>query len=268
MQDLASVGLTTREACGDTVRNVQGCHLAGACPFEVLDISAWAEAAYRHFVRHPLAQRLPASSRSTSPAAPPTAARPCSTTSASSPPRDRRGRHGRARLPGLRGRRPRRQPPPGPGPRGVHPREDLLPTLEAILRVFNNHGNRDNKLRARLKWLVDTMGWDELQARILKERKFLLASSSWPGGIPEIVEKLGDAPAGWRRRRHAHAHGPGHAGHHPVPTLRALGGGQRGPGRGQGHRLRPTPGPGSATSPPTSSGPWPRSSASSAPRCG
>ena len=59
MWQLASVGLTTREACGDTVRNVQGCHLAGACPFEVLDISPWAEAAYRHFVRNPLAQRLP-----------------------------------------------------------------------------------------------------------------------------------------------------------------------------------------------------------------
>ena len=39
---MGSVGLTTREACGDTIRNVQGCHLAGACPFEILDISAWA----------------------------------------------------------------------------------------------------------------------------------------------------------------------------------------------------------------------------------
>ena len=75
-------------------------------------------------------------------------------------------------------------------------REDLMATLEAILRVFSNHGNRDNKLRARMKWLVDTMGWDDLQARILKERKLLVASSTWPGGIPEAVEKAGDAPAG------------------------------------------------------------------------
>src|SRR5918999_5983989 len=59
MRDLGYVGMTTREACGDTVRNVQGCHLAGACPMEVLDISPWAEAAFRHFLRHPLAQRLP-----------------------------------------------------------------------------------------------------------------------------------------------------------------------------------------------------------------
>ena len=56
---LAAVGLTSREACGDTVRNVQGCHLAGACPFEVLDISAWAQATNDYLLRNPLGQRLP-----------------------------------------------------------------------------------------------------------------------------------------------------------------------------------------------------------------
>ena len=38
---MASVGMTSREACGDTVRNVMGCHLAGACPQEVLDITGF-----------------------------------------------------------------------------------------------------------------------------------------------------------------------------------------------------------------------------------
>ena len=56
---LASVGLTSREACGDTVRNVMGCHLAGACPQEKLDITPWAEATDRFLLRHPYAQRLP-----------------------------------------------------------------------------------------------------------------------------------------------------------------------------------------------------------------
>src|SRR5919206_206967 len=76
-------------------------------------------------------------------------------------------------------------------------REDLLPTVEAILRVFDHYGNRDNKLRARMKWLVDTMGIDELRERIKKERRFLLASATWPGpGVPEVVQERGDAPAG------------------------------------------------------------------------
>jgi sulfite reductase beta subunit-like hemoprotein len=71
-----------------------------------------------------------------------------------------------------------------------------MATLESILRVFSNFGNRDNKLRARMKWLVDTMGWDELQERIFKERRMLVASSTWPGGIPDAVLKSGDEPAG------------------------------------------------------------------------
>ena len=72
-----------REACGDTVRNVAGCHLAGACPFEVLDITPWAEATTDLLPAQPVSPSAsPASSRSTSPAARPTAARRCSTTSA------------------------------------------------------------------------------------------------------------------------------------------------------------------------------------------
>ena len=59
LRHLAAVHLTSREACGDTVRNVMACHLAGACPHEHLDVTPWAEAVFRHFVRNPLGQRLP-----------------------------------------------------------------------------------------------------------------------------------------------------------------------------------------------------------------
>src|SRR5436189_1393064 len=50
---LAQVGVTSREACGDTVRNVMGCHLAGPCPQEVLDISAGAQATPDFPLPHP-----------------------------------------------------------------------------------------------------------------------------------------------------------------------------------------------------------------------
>ncbi|MEY2431154.1 MAG: hypothetical protein QOC92_879 [Acidimicrobiaceae bacterium] len=197
LRDLASVGMTTREACGDTVRNVQACHLAGACPFEVLDVTPWAEAAFQHFLRHPLAQRLPRKFKINFSG--------CQTDCGQAMFNDvgviataRRNDDGeleggfRVFVAGGLGANPH----PALALEEFTTREELLPTLEAILRVFSNHGNRDNKLRARLKWLVDTMGWEELQARILKERRFLLASSSWPGGIPEAVQKEGDAPAG------------------------------------------------------------------------
>jgi sulfite reductase beta subunit-like hemoprotein len=197
MRLLGTVGLTSREACGDTVRNVQGCHLAGACPYEALDITPWAEAAYRHFVRNPLSQRLPRKFKINFSGC----ATDCGqamfndigvvgTTRSLEDGSVERGF--RVFVAGGLGANPH----PALALEDFTPREELMATLEAILRVFNNHGNRDNKLRARMKWLVDTMGWEELQGRIVKERRLLLGSSSWPGGLPEEVEKAGDVAAG------------------------------------------------------------------------
>jgi sulfite reductase beta subunit-like hemoprotein len=197
MRDLAAVGLTTREACGDTVRNVMGCHLAGACPFEVLDISPWAEAAFQHFLRHPYAQRLPRKFKINFSG--------CATDCGQAMFNDvgvvavMRPREDGSVEPGFRvfvagglGANPH----PAQALEEFTPREELLPTLEAVLRTFDHYGNRDNKLRARMKWLVDTMGMDELRSRILKERKLLLAATTWAGGIPDVVVQQGDAPAG------------------------------------------------------------------------
>jgi sulfite reductase beta subunit-like hemoprotein len=197
MRLLGTVELTSREACGDTVRNVQGCHLAGACPYEVLDITPWAEATYRHFVRNPLSQRLPRKFKINFSG--------CATDCGQAMFNDlgvigttRTLKDGtlergfRVFVAGGLGANPH----PALALEDFTPREQLMPTLEAALRVFNNHGNRDNKLRARMKWLVDTMGWEELQARVIKERRLLLGSSSWPGGLPDEVEKAGDDAAG------------------------------------------------------------------------
>src|SRR5690606_14662106 len=49
---------------------------------------------------------------------------------------------------------------------------------------------------ARMKWLIDTIGFDEVKRRILATRKMLPASATWPGGLPEEVLEHGDAPAG------------------------------------------------------------------------
>jgi len=197
LRELASVGLTTREACGDTVRNVTGCHLAGACPFEVLDISPWAEATFRHFLRHPYAQRLPRKFKINFSGCATdcgqamfndvgvvavTRARPDGSTEAGF----------RVFVAGGLGATPH----PALALEEFTPREDLLATVEAVLRVFDHAGNRDNKLRARMKWLVDTLGIEEVRARVLKERRLLVAAAGWPGGIPAVVAEEGDSPAG------------------------------------------------------------------------
>ena len=197
MRKMAEVGLTTREACGDTVRNVQGCHLAGACPLEILDVTPWAEAAYRHFVRNPLAQRLPRKFKINFSGCDTDCGQAMfndvgviATTRTFDDGSVERGF--RVYIAGGLGTTPF----PALALEEFTPKEDLLATIEAVLRVFEQTGNRDNKLRARLKWVVDQLGIDEVRRRVLATRKLLPASSTWPGGIPTVVTEWGDEPAG------------------------------------------------------------------------
>jgi sulfite reductase beta subunit-like hemoprotein len=197
LRRLADVQLTSREACGDTVRNVMACHLAGACPYEKLDVTPWAEAVYRHFVRNPLGQRLPRKFKVNFSG--------CTTDCGQAMFNDvgvvaatRTAEDGslesgfRVYIAGGLGANPH----PALALEDFTSREDLLPTVEAALRVFDQTGNRDNKLRARMKWVVDQLGIEEVRRRVIKIRHTLPASSSWPGGIPAEVLKAGDAPAG------------------------------------------------------------------------
>ncbi len=197
MRKLGSVGLTTRESCGDTVRNIQGCHLAGACPHEHLDITQWAEATYRHLLRNPLGQRLPRKFKINFSG--------CATDCGQAMFNDvgvvavlrtrddgTAERGFRVYLAGGLGANPH----PALAFEDFTAREDLLSTIEATLRVFEQTGNRDNRIRARMKWLVDTLGWDEMVRRIKSQRRLLLGSSTWPGGVPDEVLAFGDEPAG------------------------------------------------------------------------
>ena len=197
LRRLAAVGLTSREACGDTVRNVMACHLAGACPYEHLDVTPWAEATFRHFVRNPLGQRLPRKFKVNFSG--------CSTdcgqamfndvgvVAATRQRDDGTTEQGfRVYIAGGLGATPH----PALALEDFTTREELLPTIESVLRLFEQTGNRDNKLRARLKWVVDQLGIDEVRRRVIKIRHTLPASSSWPGGLPPEVVAASDAPAG------------------------------------------------------------------------
>ena len=214
LRDMASVGLTSREACGDTVRNVMGCHLAGACPYEALDISPWAEAAFQHFLHNPLSQRLPRKFKINFSG--------CETDCGQAMFNDvgviatTRTLDGGSREAGFRvfvagglGANPH----PALALEEFTAREDLMATLEAVLRVFANHGNRDNKLRARMKWLVDTMGWDDLQSadpQGAQAAPRVVDVARWhPRGGPQARRCTGRA----RPRRLPDAAGPGHPGH-------------------------------------------------------
>ena len=59
MRRLAEAGLTTREACGNSVRNITACPYAGVAADEAFDVTPYAEAMTRYLLRHPLSSTLP-----------------------------------------------------------------------------------------------------------------------------------------------------------------------------------------------------------------
>lgn len=192
LRRLAEVGLTTREACGNVVRNVTACPLAGVCATEIFDVTPYAAALSRHLLRNPVCQALPRKFK--------IAFSGCATDCAVA------GIHDIGALPiireeggvGRQGFRLYVGGGLGPVPRAAHllepftPAEDLILTAVAILRVFDRLGNRRNKARARMKFLIEELGIEEFRRLVLEERRVVWAA--WPGELPRVPEVAEPAP--------------------------------------------------------------------------
>ena len=162
MRKLAEVGLTTREACANTVRNVTACALAGVCPGEVFDITPYAKTVADHLLRNPLNQSLPRKFK--------IAFSGCKQDCALTPihdvgllaTRNAKGTIGfKMVVGGGLGSTPRL----AKTLREFVPMEELIPSIEAILKVFDNLGNRKNRSKARMKFVLNKLGFEEFAKR-------------------------------------------------------------------------------------------------------
>ena len=177
MRGLSEVGLTSREACGNTVRNVMCSPLAGVCHDEEFDATPYAIATAKFLLRNPLNQNLPRKFKFNFTC--------CE-------------KHGMARIVDV-GLIPATRELEGKIQRGFKiflggglgnksfighhledftPEEDLLYTSIAVLRIFDRMGNRKNMARNRMRYLVDEMGWEKFQNLVLKERAIVRATQS------------------------------------------------------------------------------------------
>lgn len=162
MRGLAEVGLTTREACGNTVRNVTACHLAGVCQGEVFDVTPYAKTVALHLLRNPLNQSLPRKFK--------IAFSGCRHDCAITPIHDI-GLLAIRRDDGTIGFRMSVGGGLGPAPRIGHvlrefvPMNELIPTIEAVIKVFDALGNRKNRHKARMKFVIDKLGFEEFKRR-------------------------------------------------------------------------------------------------------
>ncbi len=174
LRTLARIGLTTREASGNVVRNVTCCPFAGVAPEEPFDITPYAQAVSDYFLRNALTQILPRKIK--------IAFEGCRTDHARIPIHDigvvaalQDGREGfRIYVGGGL----------GPVPKAAQLLEPwtsaewLLPTVEAVLRMFERVGERQNRAVARLKFLIERLGWPEFQRMVLEARPVIWATQS------------------------------------------------------------------------------------------
>jgi sulfite reductase beta subunit-like hemoprotein len=161
MRELAEEGLTTREACGNSVRNITGCQYAGTSSDEIFDPTPYAEAMTRYFLRHPLSGVLPRKFK--------IAFEGCRVDHAVASINDIGWR---ARIQdGRKGFRVTVAggtsilPVSGYVLYEFLPVEEMLEVAEAVVRVFHRFGDYEHKQRNRLKFTVKTLGWDGFRAR-------------------------------------------------------------------------------------------------------
>jgi sulfite reductase beta subunit-like hemoprotein len=174
MRLLADCGLTTREACGNTVRNVTACPVAGICPGEVFDVTPYALGVSRYLLRHSDFHDLPRKFKIAFSGCEDDGACAVAAIHDVGLIAQVRGSKGTARrgFKVLVGGGLGSLPTEAAVLTDFLPEEELLPTVEAILRVFNETGNRKNKLKARLKFVLRDKGIEELRRLVFEKRKF------------------------------------------------------------------------------------------------
>jgi sulfite reductase beta subunit-like hemoprotein len=165
---LATAGLTTREACGNSVRNVTGCPHAGASALEPFDVTPWAEAVTRHLLRGPLSSSLPRKFKIAFGGCCGTDCVGASFNDVGLLARMRDGKPGfRVTLGG--GLSTLRRS--GILAHEFAPAEEVIEICEAVVRVFDRTGDRQRRHKARLKFVVDKLGPEEFLRQYLEERK-------------------------------------------------------------------------------------------------
>jgi sulfite reductase (NADPH) hemoprotein beta-component len=161
MRTLADEGLTTREACGNSVRNITGCPFAGTSATEIFDVTPYAEALTRYLLRHPLAAKLPRKFK--------IAFEGCREDHAFASINDIGWR---ARI--VEGKRGFRVtvaggtsilPVSGYVLYEFMPVEEMFNVAEAVVRVFHRFGDYEHRQRNRLKFTIKALTWDGFRQR-------------------------------------------------------------------------------------------------------
>ncbi len=181
MRRLAESGLTTREACSNTIRNLTACPLAGVCPREHVDVGTHLDGATLHFLRNPLTQQMPRKFKISFSG--------CEADCAQSLLHDaglvatvRDGRNGFIlKAAGGLGHKPHEAIVVDE----FVPENEMLFALEALVTLHNKYSDRTKRAKSRIKFLVERFGADGFREKYREEfarTRDALAGKPYPQG--------------------------------------------------------------------------------------
>lgn len=158
--------ITLREACGNTVRNVTASPTAGIDPKEPFDVSPYAHAVFTYFLRNPICQEMGRKVKIAFSSSESDTAYSFIHDVGLIPKLDAEGKRGfKVVVGGGLGAQPLLAYP-------VYdflPENKIIPFIEAILRVFDRHGERNNRNKARMKYLIQKIGLEEFLNLVKEE---------------------------------------------------------------------------------------------------
>src|SRR5215469_8878498 len=197
MRRLAAARITTREACGNSVRNVTACPYAGTCLDEAFDVTPYARALSRFLLGHPDCQNF---GRKFKTAFSGCAQHACGLTSLhdigfiavkrSNPETGKEELGFELYVGGGLGAVPYQAKLFD----SFVPLHELLPLAQAIARIFARHGEKKNRNRARIKFLIQDLGIEKFRQLVREERKILPFDPRWTEYIAEAQAEFTEAP--------------------------------------------------------------------------
>jgi len=207
MRRLAESGLTTREACSNTIRNLTACPLAGVCPREHVDVGVHLDGTVGHFLRNPLTQQMPRKFKISFSG--------CEADCAQSMLHDaglvatvRDGRQGFiVRAGGGLGHKPHEAIVVDE----FVPENEILFALEALVTMHNKYSDRTKRAKSRIKFLVERFGADGFREKYREEfarTRDALAGTPYPQGSWRKPSQVA-APGQGAPRVLFHQHQPG-----------------------------------------------------------
>ncbi len=191
MRRLAAVGITSREACGNSVRNVTGCPFAGVCSDAPFDISAYADALTWFLMGHPDAQDF---GRKFKVAFSGCVENACGLVNIHdlgyiAQVREVNGEKKRGFMFYVGGGL-------GSVPQNAKlfdeflPEEEMLPMAQAVCRIFGRYGEKKDRGRARIKFLIKDWGIEKFKEEVLKERAVLKSDPRWTNFLPNTRKEF------------------------------------------------------------------------------